>query len=447
MFSALSHLECPRCGATQDPRTWQGLCPGCSAPLLARYDLSAVDIDRAAVRGRPMSLWRYHELLPVASADGIVRLGESVTPLLGVPRLAAELGLHRLWVKDEGLLPTGSFKARGAAVGVSRAKELGVQALAMPTNGNAGAAWAAYAARAGLAMLVAMPVDAPSITRAEVVGAGGHLVLVDGLITDAGRLIRQATAGTRWADVGTLREPYRIEGKKTMGFELAEQLGWRMPDVVVYPTGGGVGLIGIVKALGELVELGWLTGPLPRMVAVQATGCAPIVRAFQAGARQSEPWEGARTAAFGITVPKALGDFLVLDALYETGGTAVAVTDDDLLADVALAGRVEGLALCPEGAATVTATRALVRSGWIAPGRGGGAAQHRLRPDLPRRRRRRRAHGRRRRDPGAADVGRTGDCGHRPDAGQRDPPLYFSHQSRLATPTSWCGRSATVWTE
>ena len=367
MFSALSHLECPRCAATYDAGIRQGLCHGCAAPLLARYDLSSVPIRRSALAGRAPDLWRYHELLPVSAPEHIVSLGEGMTPLLAVPRLASSLGLSRLWVKDDGLLPTGSFKARGASVGVSRARELGVRAMAMPTNGNAGAAWSAYAARAGLDMLVAMPVDAPAITRVEIVAAGGWLVLIDGLISDAGRLVSAAVAGTEWFDVGTLKEPYRIEGKKTMGFELAEQLGWRMPDVVVYPTGGGVGLIGIVKALGELVTLGWLHGPLPRMVCVQAAGCAPIVRAFDAGAAESEPWADPRTVAFGITVPKALGDFLVLSALYDTDGTALAVTDEDLLADVALVGRLEGLLLCPEGAATVTATRSLVESGWIGP--------------------------------------------------------------------------------
>ncbi|MDQ3465494.1 MAG: threonine synthase, partial [Actinomycetota bacterium] len=258
MFSALSHLECPRCAATYDAGIRQGLCHGCAAPLLARYDLSSVPIRRSALAGRAPDLWRYHELLPVSAPEHIVSLGEGMTPLLAVPRLASSLGLSRLWVKDDGLLPTGSFKARGASVGVSRARELGVRAMAMPTNGNAGAAWSAYAARAGLDMLVAMPVDAPAITRVEIVAAGGWLVLIDGLISDAGRLVSAAVADTEWFDVGTLKEPYRIEGKKTMGFELAEQLGWRMPDVVVYPTGGGVGLIGIVKALRELLELGWV---------------------------------------------------------------------------------------------------------------------------------------------------------------------------------------------
>ena len=246
--------------------------------------------------------------------------------------------------------------------------ELGATRLAMPTNGNAGAAWAAYAARAGLHLLVGMPVGAPTITRTECVVAGADLRLVDGLISDAGRLVAQALAESPddWFDVATLKEPYRIEGKKTMGFEIAEQLGWRMPDVVVYPTGGGVGMIGIFKALTELVELGWVQGPLPRLVSVQSTGCAPIVRAFEAGERESEPWEGAMTAAFGINVPKALGDFLVLEAIAATGGTAVAVDDDALLADVALAGRLEGMFLCPEGAATVTAVRRLREEGWLA---------------------------------------------------------------------------------
>jgi threonine synthase len=241
--------------------------------------------------------------------------------------------------------------------------------MAMPTNGNAGAAWATYAARAGLTMTVAMPVDAPSITRVETVAAGGDLRLVDGLISDAGRLVGAAVAASEddWFDVATLKEPYRIEGKKTMGFEIAEQLGWRMPDVIVYPTGGGVGLIGIHKALTELVELGWVSGPLPRLVSVQSTGCAPIVKAYEAGARESEMWPDARTVAFGITVPKALGDFLVLDAIYATGGTAVAVADSDLLADVRLAGRLEGMFLSPEGAATVTAARALRAAGWLSP--------------------------------------------------------------------------------
>jgi len=366
-YSSLSHLDCPRCGERHDATVRQGLCPACGSPLLARYALSSVELTPEGLAGRAPDLWRYHELLPVSGPEHVVTLGEGMTPLLSTPRLAESLGLDQVWVKDEGLLPTGTFKARGAAVGVSRAKELGATRMAMPTNGNAGAAWAAYAGRAGLAMTVTMPVDAPAITRVETVAAGGDLRLVDGLISDAGRLTAAAVTASEddWFDVATLKEPYRIEGKKTMGYEIAEQLGWRMPDVVVYPTGGGVGLIGIHKALQELVELGWVSGRLPRLVSVQSTGCAPIVKAFEAGARESEMWADARTVAFGITVPKALGDFLVLDALYETGGTAVAVTDEDLLADVRLAGRLEGMFLSPEGAATVTAVRALRESGWL----------------------------------------------------------------------------------
>ncbi len=366
-WSALDHLECPRCGSTHDAFVRQGLCPACGAPLLARYDLGAVTTTREQVSRRPPDLWRYHELLPVSGPEHVVTLGEGMTPLLPAPRLGAEIGVPGLLVKDEGALPTGSFKARGAAVGVSRARELGATRLAMPTNGNAGAAWAAYAARAGLHLLVGMPLGAPAITRAECVVTGADLRLVDGLISDAGRLVASALAGSPddWFDVATLKEPYRIEGKKTMGFEIAEQLGWRMPDVVVYPTGGGVGLIGIYKALTELVELGWVSGPLPRLVSVQSTGCAPIVRAFEAGAAESEPWEDAMTAAFGINVPKALGDFLVLEAVRATDGTAVAVDDEDILSDLALAGRLEGMFLCPEGAATVTAVRRLRRDGWL----------------------------------------------------------------------------------
>ena len=367
-WSTLSHLECPRCGDTLDATRLQGVCPADGAPLLARYDLDRVGIGPGDVATRAPDLWRYHELLPVTAPEHVITLGEGMTPLLPAPVLGAELGVPRLLVKDEGLLPTGSFKARGAAAGVSRARELGASALAMPTNGNAGAAWAAYAARAGLPMLVAMPTGAPLITRAECVATGADLRLVDGLISDAGRLIAEGTAASTrdWTDVATLKEPYRIEGKKTMGYEIAEQLGWRMPDVIVYPTGGGVGLIGIHKALLELSTLGWVSGPLPRLVSVQATGCAPIVRAFEAGATESEPWVGARTVAFGITVPKALGDFLVLEAVRATGGTAIAVDDDELLADVALTGRLEGMFVCPEGAAAVSAVRRLRASGWIA---------------------------------------------------------------------------------
>jgi threonine synthase len=368
VFSTLTHLECARCGERHDADRVQNLC-ACGSPLLARYDL---ELARATVgptdfASRPGSLWRYHELLPVRDPANVVTLGEGMTPLVPLPRYGAAIGVPELLVKDEGLIPTGSFKARGAAVGVARARELGIQGIAMPTNGNAGAAWAAYAARAGLRSLIAMPVDAPEITRAECALSGARLYLVRGLIGDAGRLVGAKIAAEpgRWFDAATLKEPYRIEGKKTMGLEIAEQLGWRAPDVIVYPTGGGVGLIGIHKALGELKAMGWLPGPLPRLVAVQSTGCAPIVRAFEHGERVSEPWQDAHTIAFGITVPKALGDFLILDALYETGGRAVAVTDRELLEDRDRCAAADGALLCPEGAATLSAVRLLREEGWL----------------------------------------------------------------------------------
>ncbi len=366
-YSALSHLDCPRCAARHEADQTQGTC-SCGSPLLARYDLHRVASQASPrdIAGRPADLWRYHELLPVRRPGNVVSLGEGVTPLLGMPRLGQALGVPNLLMKDEGLLPTGTFKARGAAVGVSRAAELGAAAIAMPTNGNAGAAWSLYAARAGMRSLIVMPAGAPAITRAECAAAGAELYLVDGLIGDAGRLVADALERRPgYQDVSTLKEPYRVEGKKTMGLEIAEQLGWRMPDVIVYPTGGGVGIIGLHKALCELLELGWVSGALPRLVAVQAAGCAPIVRAFEAGARQSEPWPDARTVAFGLTVPKALGDFLILDALYATGGTAVAVTDETLLAAQREVASLQGSFICPEGAACFAAVRQLRESGWL----------------------------------------------------------------------------------
>jgi len=366
-YSALSHLECARCGAVMDAGVVRGLC-ACGSPLLARYDLGSVAarLDRAEIAQRPADVWRYHELLPVSAAGRVVSLGEGMTPLLAMPRLGRALGVTRLLMKDESLIPTGTFKARGASVGVSRAAELGVAGLAIGTNGNAGAAWASYAARAGLPILVVMAADAPAINRAECRAAGADLRVPGGGIAEAGRVVAaEVSARPGYQDVSTLREPYRIEGKKTMGLEIAEQLGWRLPDVIVYPTGGGVGIIGIYKALAELRELGWTGQRLPRLVAVQAAGCAPIVAAFARGAADSEPWPDPRTVAFGITVPKALGDFLVLDAVYATGGTAIAVDDEALLADQRLAARLEGSLVCPEGAACVTAVRRLRESGWL----------------------------------------------------------------------------------
>jgi threonine synthase len=367
-FSYLDHLDCGRCGTHHEASTVQNTCRECGSPLLARYDLPrlAAEVDRDAIAARRPDMWRYHELLPVGSADAVVSLGEGMTPLLALPRLGERIGLPRLLMKDEASLPTGSFKARGAAAGVSRAKELGIAGIAMPTNGNAGAAWAAYAARAGLDAYIVMPKGAPEITRRECVVAGARLELIDGLISDAGKVVAGAVAAGDWFDASTLKEPYRIEGKKTLGLEIAEQLGWRVPDAIIYPTGGGVGIIGIYKALLELQAIGWIeAGRLPRLIAVQATGCAPIVRAFDARATASEPWVDAHTIAFGITVPKALGDFLVLEAVYETGGCALAVDDDALVAGVHDLAAAEGAFICPEGGATVAAARQLRARGWL----------------------------------------------------------------------------------
>ncbi|MEU4667824.1 threonine synthase [Amycolatopsis sp. NPDC023774] len=366
-FSFLSHLECSRTGDRYEADQVAGT-SAAGAPLLARYDLERVreTVTREDIAAREPSLWRYHEVLPVRSRDNIVSLGEGLTPLLPLPNQGKQSGVPKLLMKDEGLVPTGSFKARGAAVGVSRAAELGVRGVAMPTNGNAGAAWALYAARAGMDSLIAMPDDAPAITMKECLAAGAELYRVDGLIGDAGKLVGAAVAERQgYQDVSTLKEPYRLEGKKTMGYEIVEQLGWRVPDVILYPTGGGVGIIGIYKALLEMRELGWISGDLPRLVAVQATGCAPIVEAFKSGARESTLFPDARTVAFGITVPKALGDFLVLDAVRATEGTAIAVTDDELLAAQRRLAALEGAFICPEGAACFAALDQLRESGWV----------------------------------------------------------------------------------
>jgi len=386
-FSFLSHLECSRCGREVAPGGLQNLCPACQGPLLARYDLAQLRSSLApgelARRGHGPGMWRYHELLPVQSPGAVVSLGEGLTPLLPVPRLGRELGLGNLFIKDEGRNPTGTFKARGAAAGVARARELGVRRAAMPTAGNAGAAWAAYGARAGIEVLAAMAGDAPAAAQAEARIFGARVEVVPGSIADAARAVAGAVgdaasgaaggaaAAGGYFDASTLKEPYRIEGKKTMGLELAEDLGWRAPDVVVYPCGGGVGIIGIFKAFVELRKLGWLSGPgaaMPRLVAVQAAGCAPIVRAFAEGAATSRPWAEPRTIATGLRVPKALGDFLVLDAIRSSGGTAIAVPDDDILDALRRTAVAEGLLLCPEGAAAVAALRPLLARGNIDPG-------------------------------------------------------------------------------
>ncbi len=333
-------------------------------PLLVRYDLDAVAsaVTREAMEARPGGFFRYQELLPIRDSRNVVSLGEVVTPLVSLDVL--EPG-RNVAVKDEGRLPTGSFKARGLGVAVSMAKELGIERMVMPSNGNAGAALAAYASRAGIASKVFCPADTPEINIAETQRFGADVVSVDGLIDDCGRLAQEAAASDGYFDVSTLKEPYRIEGKKTMGIELAEQLGWRLPDVIFYPTGGGTGLIGMAKAFDELEALGWIGPARPRMVAVQASGCAPIVRAFERGERHATRWENASTVAAGIRVPAAIGDFLILDAVRASGGFAIAVDDDVILtARDELAAR-EGLLCCPEGAATYAAYRAAVARGLV----------------------------------------------------------------------------------
>ncbi len=364
----VSHLACPKCDATYESEQIIQLCR-CGAPLLVHYDLERVRsaVSKEDLVARPPDLWRYQELLPVKQEANRVCLGEGMTPLLPLKKLGQEIGLPNLFMKDEGIIPTGTFKARGAAVGVSRAKELGIEALAMPTNGNAGAAWAVYCAAAGIKAIIVMPQDAPPIPRGECAISGAALYLVDGLISDAGKIVARGVAEHGWFDASTLKEPYRIEGKKTMGLEIAEQFGWQLPDVILYPTGGGVGIIGIYKALKELETMGWISGKFPRLVAVQSTGCAPIIEAWKQNKNESEFWENAATLAFGITVPKALGDFLVLEAIYKTDGCAVAVEDCAILEAEALMASREGTFVCPEGAATLSAAVELAQSGWIKP--------------------------------------------------------------------------------
>ena len=371
MRSFATHLECARCSQFFEINTLQQTCSNDGGPLLVRYDLRRVhdSVKRDDLRGRPQTLWRYRELLPFDDEANIVTLGENNTPLLRASRLAKALGLDDLSIKDEGLLPTGTFKARGAALGVTRAKELGVSAIALPTAGNAGAAWAAYGARAGIRVIVVMPETTPQVIQRETAAYGADVWLVPGSIADAGAVVKRACAQHGWYDASTLKEPYRIEGKKTMGFELAEQMEWSLPEVIVYPTGGGVGLIGMWKAFQELREIGWLDADATtRFVSVQASGCAPIVRAFEDGAEESQMWPDPKTFAAGLRVPKALGDFIVLRALRESGGIALAVTDDEIATHMRLAGESEGMLVCPEGGAALAAAAKLRRDGWIKDG-------------------------------------------------------------------------------
>jgi threonine synthase len=367
--STLSHLECGFCGATYTADRLYNLCPSCTKPLLARYDLerAAQTLTKGALPTRRPSLWRYAEVLPVQDLDAAIDLGEGWTPLIKAGRLGAQIGLPALLIKDESLNPTGSFKARGLSLAVNRARELGAKALAIPSAGNAAGAMSAYAAAAGLPAHVFMPADVPLPFRAECAALGAKVTLVNGLINDCGVRVREGAAAHGWFDVSTLREPYRIEGKKTMGYELAEQLGWRLPDVIIYPTGGGTGLIGMWKAFDELEQMGFIDSRRPRMVSVQAEGCAPIVRAFQQGEEHAPLWEGAHTIADGLRVPVAVGDFLMLRAIRASGGTALTVSDSQMLEATMQLGAATGIFAAPEGGACLAALEQLLGSGWVRP--------------------------------------------------------------------------------
>jgi len=365
----VSYLECSLTGERYPADTLQTLSKA-GRPLLVRYDLDGVRraLPRTALADRPQTLWRYRELLPVRRPENVVSLGEVVTPLISLPRIAARLAKGgELLVKDEARLPTGSFKARGLALAVSMAKELGVSTMAMPTNGNAGAAMAAYCSRAGIRAHVFCPDDTPAVNVREIAMQGAAVFLVDGLIDDCGKLVAEGEREVGWFNCSTLREPYRIEGKKTMGIELAEQLGWQLPDVILYPTGGGTGIIGMWKAFAELEALGWIGPKRPRMVVVQAAGCAPMVRAWEEGAEHAPRWPDARTFAAGIRVPQAVGDFLILRAVRKSGGFATAVTDAAIAEAWREVAAEEGLLLCPETAATYAAYKQALTDGRIRP--------------------------------------------------------------------------------
>jgi len=366
-LSYLVELECSKCGKKFDPGKVQTVCDKCGKPLLARYDLNAVGsiIQRRFFKGRESTMWRYRELLPVQDERNIMTLGEGYTPMTRAKNLGEKIGMSDLWVKDESQIPTGTFKARGLSAAVSKAKELGVKCIAIPSAGNAGGALAAYGARAGIEVYVFMPEDAPPVNMVECWVTGAKVYLVKGLISDAGRIVSAGSKEQGWFDVSTLKEPYRLEGKKTMGLEVAEQFNWALPDMIIYPTGGGTGIIGMWKAFSELEEMGWVDGHRPRMVSVQSSGCAPIVKAFKKGAEESEVWENASTIASGLRVPKALGDFLILRTIRESGGTAVAVSDEEMLEDAKLMAKEEGIFPCPEGAATLSGLRRLIEEGLV----------------------------------------------------------------------------------
>ena len=365
--STMTHLRCTYCGAEYDADTLQTLCPGDGRVLAPQYDLAraARTMTRAVLRDRVASMWRYTEIMPARDPAHVVTLGEGWTPLLPMPGLAALTGLTNVWAKDESRNPTSSFKDRGLGAAITRARELGVTAVAIPSAGNAASAMSAFAARAGMDAFVFMPQDTPDAMKAESAAYGAHVFLVNGLINDCGAIIRQQSGPRGWFDVSTLKEPYRAEGKKTLGLELVEQLGWRIPDVIIYPTGGGTGIVGMWKAFAELEQMGLIGPERPKMVVVQAEGCAPIVRAFERGERHAALWENAHTVAPGIRVPVAVGDYLILDAVRASGGTCLTVTDEEMLALTPRIAAATGIWPCPESSATVVAARKLKESGWL----------------------------------------------------------------------------------
>ena len=367
LMSYLSHLECGLCGEQYDPDRLWNLCPACGKPLLCRYDLDAASqaISPAKLSGRESTMWRYRELLPLRDDRHKLALGEGWTPLVYATRLGDEVGFEKLYIKDESLNPTGSFKARGLGMAISRARELGVTAVSIPSAGNAAGAMSGYAALGGLEAHVFMPVDVPHPFVAECRALGARVTLVEGLITDCGRQAADEGQKHGWFDMSTLKEPYRLEGKKTMGYELAEQLDWTLPDVIIYPTGGGTGLVGMWKAFDEMERMGWIGSKRPRMVTIQSKGCAPMVKAFHEDKEFAEPWPEAATLADGLRVPAAVGDFLILRTLRESGGTALAVSDEEMMGDARLMGRTQGLFTCPEGAAPLSAFHHLRTQDWI----------------------------------------------------------------------------------
>jgi len=338
-----THLECGYCGQTQDPDQIWNLCPECQKPLLARYDMQAArrEFPREKLTGRPESLWRYAEMLPIKDPANRLDLGEGWTPLVHAKRLGESIGMTNLMLKDEGLNPTGSFKARGLSLAISKAHELGVKEVSIPSAGNAAGAMSAYAAKAGMKSHVFMPRDVPRPFISECKALGAEVTLVDGLITDCGRIAAEGVKKHGRFDVSTLKEPYRLEGKKTMGYEIAEQMDWQLPEVIIYPTGGGTGLIGMWKAFDEMEQLGWIDSKRPRMVSVQSTGCAPMVRAYAEGTEFATPWENAKTIADGLRVPAAVGDFLILRAINESGGTALSIPDEDMMTAANLIGKTQ----------------------------------------------------------------------------------------------------------